>query len=56
MKRKAKREFRTAWLLVAALSEMCAAEPNQTVDLLTGYLWDEEEAGRIKEANAPARV
>ena len=50
---KARREFRTAWLLVAALSEMCAADPMKTVDLLTGYLWDEEEAGRIKEANIP---
>lgn len=49
---KAKREYRTVWLLVSALSEFCTAEPNKTVDLLTGYLWDEEEAGRIKEANA----
>lgn len=42
------REYDTVAHLISALSSMCAAEPNKVVDLLTGYLWDEEEAGNIK--------
>lgn len=33
---------------VSILAVMCAANPNKIIDLLTGYLWDEEEAGAIK--------
>jgi hypothetical protein len=36
--------------LVSALSVMCASNPDKVIDLLTGYLWSEEEAGRIKKA------
>ena len=39
---------RTCWLLCCALAQMCAADPATVVDQLTGYLWDEEEAGEIK--------
>ena len=45
------REYRTVSYLVSALSNMCAGSPNKVIDLLTGYLWDEEEAGKIKDAN-----
>jgi hypothetical protein len=45
------REYRTVSYLVSALANICAAPPNKIIDLLTGYLWDEEEAGEIKQAN-----
>jgi hypothetical protein len=45
------REYRTVSYLVSALANICAAPPNKIIDLLTGYLWDEEEAGEIKMAN-----
>ena len=32
---------------------MCAGSPNKIIDLLTGYLWDQEEAIMIKIANMP---
>lgn len=48
------REYRTVSLLVTTLANICAASPNQVIDRLTGLLWDEEEAGQIKEANVPA--
>jgi hypothetical protein len=44
-------EYRTVSYLVSALANICAAPPNKIIDLLTGYLWDEEEAGEIKIAN-----
>jgi hypothetical protein len=50
---KQEREYRTASYLVSTLANMCAASPNKIIDLLTGYLWDEEEAGDIKRANMP---
>ena len=33
---------------VAILAEMCAADEGQIIDLLTGYLWSEEEASKIR--------
>ena len=42
------REYRTAWFLCRALAELCPASPEVVVDKLTGYLWDEEEAKKIK--------
>lgn len=33
------------------LSVMCVGNKDKVVDLLTGYLWDEEEAGRIKNSD-----
>lgn len=47
-----KREHQTVWHLVSALAGMCAALPEKVVDELTGYLWDEDEAAKIKEAGA----
>ena len=38
--------------LVAALAGQCAAAPEKVIDLLTGYLWDAEEAVRLKETAA----
>ena len=47
------REYRTVSYLVSTLANICAASPNMIIDALTGLLWDEEEAGQIKEANMP---
>jgi len=44
------REYDIIKHLICALSLMCAASPNKVTDLLTGYLWDEEEAEFIKKA------
>ena len=45
------REYRTVSYLVSTLCNICEAPQNKVIDLLTGYLWDEEEAGKIKMAN-----
>ncbi len=45
------REYRTVKHLVDALSNICCASPEMTIDRLTGYLWTEEEAAEIKKAN-----
>lgn len=45
------RDYRTVSYLVSTLANICSASPNQTIDLLTGYLWDEAEAVKIKTAN-----
>lgn len=50
------REYRTVSYLVSTLANMCAGSPNQIIDLLTGYLWDEEEAGSIKIANMTGKA
>ena len=44
-------EYRTVSYLVSTLANICEASPNQIIDRLTGLLWDEEEAGSIKQAN-----
>ena len=33
---------------VGILAVTCASDPAKIVDMLTGYLWNEEEAGHIK--------
>lgn len=33
---------------VSTLAILCAGDAGKITDLLTGYLWDEEEAGGIK--------
>ena len=33
---------------VSTLATLCAGSDIKIIDLLTGYLWDEEEAGGIK--------
>jgi hypothetical protein len=44
-------EHKMIWLLLSSLSVMCDdTSPCELVDLLTGHLWCEEEAGRIKDA------
>ena len=43
-------EYKTIAHLVSILGLMCAASPDKIIDLLTGYLFDEEEAGQIKQA------
>ena len=48
--RERRREYRTVFLLVSALSNMCAATPDMVIDALTGLLWDEDEAGEIKKS------
>ena len=45
-----RRETKTVALLVSALSNHLAADASKTVDLLTGYLWDADEANQIKAA------
>ena len=52
---KHKSECQTCWLICCALAQMCAGDPAIVVNLLTGYLWDEEEAGQIK-SNAKGAV
>jgi len=49
MNEKHKNECRVCWLLCCTLAQVCASDPLQVVDLLTGYLWDEQEAGEIKD-------
>ena len=50
------REYRTASYLVSTLANMCAGSPNKIIDLLTGYLWDKEEADKIKNSNMPEQM
>lgn len=49
------RSYETTGHLVAALAGQCAGAPEKVVDLLTGYLWDEEEAVRLKNTAALAQ-
>ena len=48
---KQKREFKVVNSAISVLAAMCAADENTIIDRLTGYLWDEEEACGLKEAN-----
>jgi hypothetical protein len=48
------REYRTVSFLCSTLANICAASPNMVIEVLTGILWDEEEAEIIKEANMPS--
>jgi len=43
-------EYRTIAHLVEILALMCAASPEKIIELLTGYLFDEEEAALIEQA------
>lgn len=36
---------------IDTLSVLCAGDRDKIVDLLTGYLWDAEEAGGIKQSD-----
>ena len=44
-------EFAVIHNTVSILAVMCGASKDKVVDLLTGYLWDEEEASGIKESD-----
>lgn len=44
-------EYAVAKNLIKSLSLICAANPEKIIDLLTGYLWDEEEAGDVKRSS-----
>ena len=44
------REYKTVHKLIETLASMCAGSDKAIIENLTGYLWDEEEAGKIKAA------
>jgi len=46
----AEQEYKIIGNCIKILATMCAADENKIIDLLSGYLWDEEEAGGIKLA------
>jgi hypothetical protein len=43
-------EYKVIWHLLSSLAEMCDSSPSVLIDILTGHLWCEEEAGRIRDA------
>ena len=43
-----KREMAAVKCTIKALAAMCAGEDEKIIDLLTGYLWDEEEAEKLR--------
>lgn len=45
------RKDEVKYRLVTTLANIFQASPNQIIDRLTGLLWDEEEAGKIKRVN-----
>jgi hypothetical protein len=45
-----KREYATCHRLIEALASMCVGSDKVIIEKLTGYLWDEEEAEKIKAA------
>lgn len=45
-----KQKHKAIGFLISALATMCAADEDVIIEKLTGYLWDEEEAGDIKRA------
>ncbi len=46
-------EYKVINNCISTLAVICTADFNKIMDLLTGYLWDEEEAGGIKRAPQP---
>lgn len=44
------KEHNTIAHLIGILATMCAADESKIINLLTGCLWDEEEAGMIESA------
>jgi len=43
-----KRDYITVQSAVRILSATCAGSEEKIIDMLTGYLWGEEEAGILK--------
>ena len=46
-----KREMAAVKSTVKTLAALCAADDEKIIDLLTGYLWDKEEAEKLKRAS-----
>ncbi len=46
--RQQQKDYKICLNAVSILGEMCAATPDMIIDKLTGCLWDEQEASRIK--------
>jgi hypothetical protein len=44
-----KEEYMIIVNAISILTTVCSASPIKVTDMLTGYLWDEEEASDIKE-------
>lgn len=51
-KRRRDMEYAICRHAIGILCEMCGASPEKTIDLLTDYLWEEDEAAGIKAARA----
>lgn len=45
------RDYKIIKNAVNILSITCCANPDKIIELLTGYLWDEEEVGEIKRSS-----
>jgi len=37
---------------ILIITTLCSGDRDTAIDMLTGYLWDEEEAGQIKESKS----
>jgi hypothetical protein len=48
---KEKTEYAIISNAIDILCVQCSGNRGKVIDLLTGYLWDEEEAGGIKESS-----
>ena len=46
---KINQEHKIIMACLSILATMCAANENKIIDLLTRYLWDEEEAAALKK-------
>jgi len=49
--RSQKNEYTIVFNAVNILSLMCSKERDEIIDILTGYLWNKEEASMIKESD-----
>ena len=49
-------EYATIKSAINIMCVLCAADSNIVIDALTGILWDEEEAGGIKESTGKFEV
>lgn len=45
-----KREEKTIYLLISTLANMMCAKEDIIIDLLSGYLWTEEEGNKLKRS------
>lgn len=53
LKSQEEKEYSIISHSIGIMCDLCAFNHDQCVDLLTGWLWDENEASKIKEANTP---